>query len=98
MTEKWRKTFKEFATFLLLHFLENVLLISPLFFLYSKASARHVLLEETIGANNLEIKSIKTIWTLLVGGTTMIALSIPLEIFAFFVYNYYGHPWKRFLD
>ena len=38
------------------------------------------------------------IWILLVGGATMIVLSIPLEILGFWVYNHYGHPWKRFLS
>ena len=73
-------------------------MIAPMFFLYSKASERQSLLEETIGPNNLEIKSIKTIWILLVGGITMIGASIPLEIIGFLVYNYYGHPWKRFIS
>ena len=63
-------------------------------FLYVKASERHSILEETIGPNNLEIRSINTIWMLLVGGITMIGASIPLDIIGFLVYNYYGHPWK----
>ena len=28
----------------------------------------------------------------------MIGASIPLEIIGFLVYNYYGHPWKRFIS
>ena len=96
--ENWRKVFKQFTVSLLIRFLENVLLITPMLFLYAKASERHSFLEETIGPNNLEIKSITTIWILLVGGITMIGASIPLEIIGFLVYNYYGHPWKRFIS
>lgn len=69
-----------------------------MFYLYAKANERHSLLEETIGPNNLEIKSITTIWILLVGGITMIGASIPLEIIVFLAYNYYCHPWKRFIS
>ena len=82
---------------MLIRFLENVLLITPMIFLYAKASEHHSILEETIGPNNLEIKSINTIWMFLVGGVTMIGASIPLEIIGFLVYNYYGHPWKIFI-
>ena len=94
----WKKASKEFAISLLIRFVENILLIAPMFFLYLKAIERHSLLQETIGPNNLEIKSIRMIWILLVGGATMIVLSIPLEIFGFWIYNHYGHPWKRFLS
>ena len=83
---------------MLIRFLENVLLITPMIFLYAKASEHHSILVETIGPNNLEIKSINTIWMLLVGGITMIGASIPLEVIGFLVYNYYGHPWKIFIS
>ena len=75
-----------------------MLLVSPLLFLYVRASERHLVLERTIGPNLLEEKAMNLIWKLAVGSLAMVTLSIPLQIAIFTVYNYYGHPWKRFLN
>ena len=75
-----------------------MLLVSPLLFLYVRASERHLVLERTIGPNLLEEKAMNLIWKLAVGSLAMVTLSIPLQIAFFWIYNYYGHPWKRFLN
>ena len=88
---------KEFLVSLFVHFLENLLLISPLLFLYAKASERHLMLKQTIGPNRLEERSMDLIQKLAVGAVAIITICIPLQLLLFWMYNYYGHPWKRLL-
>ena len=80
-----------------LHAFENILLISPILFLYTKASERHQFLESTIGPNHLEIDAMNTIWNLVLVSTCLVLLSVPIQIVLFFAYTYYGHPWRRIL-
>ena len=82
---------------LLVHILESMLLISPLWYLYTKASERHLTLEDTIGPNHLEIKALNTIWNLAAGSTFTVLFLTLLQIALFVGYNHYGHPWKIFL-
>ena len=88
---------KEFVVSLLIHFLENLLLVSPLLFLYVRATERHLILEQTIGPNHLEEKTMEMIWKLVIGALAIVFISTPLQFLLFWTYNYYGHPWKKFL-
>ena len=66
-------------------------------FLYVRASERHLILEQTIGPNRLEEKSMDLIQKFVIGAMAIVTLSIPLQFLLFWIYNHYGHPWKRFL-
>ena len=82
----------------LLHGIENILLICPLLYLYNAASTRHKLLEDTVGAVPLEIEAMNRIFWLLIIAVLLITLSSPLQVTLLYAFNKYGHPWKRFFN
>ena len=83
---------------ILLHGVQNVLLICPLIYLYNTASARHKLLEDTIGAVPHEIEAMDRISLLMMISLLLVILSIPLQATLLYAFNMYGHPWKRFFN
>ena len=96
--ENWRKMSLENLYVVLLHGIENILLICPLLYLYNAASTRHKLLEDTVGAVPLEIEAMNRIFWLLIIAVLLITLSSPLQVALLYAFNKYGHPWKRFFN
>ena len=83
---------------ILLHGVQNFLLICPLIYLYNTASARHKLLEDTIGAVPHEIEAMDRISLLMMISLLLVILSIPVQATLLYAFNMYGHPWKRFFN
>lgn len=92
------KTQKELIFQISLQFVENILLVCPLLYTYIQVKTRHQFLEDTIGPLELEIEAINNFELLLISSITLITVSVPLQALLFWLYNKYGHPWKRFFN
>ena len=96
--KRWQKLRIQNLSNILLHGVQNFLLICPLIYLYNTASARHKLLEDTIGAVPHEIEAMDRISLLMMISLLLVILSIPLQVALHYSFNMYGHPWKRFFS
>ena len=96
--KRWRKLRIQNLSNILLHGVQNFLLICPLIYLCNTASARHKLLEDTIGAVPHEIEAMDRITLLMMISLLLVILSIPTQVTLLYVFNMYGHPWKRFFN
>ena len=83
---------------IILHLSENLLLITPLIYLYSAVSLRHSFLENTIGPLPLEIEAMNRIHSLVIVSLIAVLSSMPLQILLIYTFNKYGHPWCRFYN
>ena len=94
---QWRRVNTEFVLVCVIHTIENLLMVSPMMYLLSKATERHKFLEETVGAVGLEIDAMNTIHNFVKLLISVVVFLLPFQIATYWMYNLIGHPWKRFL-
>ena len=80
----------------LFHAFENFLLIIPALYAYGNIKERHQFIEETIGALPLESTAMQRWQWIVTLAPCLVIFSIPLELGLIWIFNKYGHPWKRF--
>ena len=75
---------------------ENIFLISPMLYTYINVQERHQFLEDTIGPVKEESEAMARFQFLIVFAPIVIVLCFPLQVLFIWLYNKYGHPWKKF--
>ena len=88
----------EFSAITAIQGIENLLLITPMVYLYFKVQERHSFLLSTIGPVLLETLALETIGLFVTVSISAAIINIPLQIVLYWIYNLKGHPWKRFLQ
>ena len=83
---------------ILLHAVENFLLLCPAIYTYTNVKARHLFLEETIGPVPLESQAMQNMTLIVIIAPIVVLLSIPVQFGFIWAFNKYGHPWKIFLS
>ena len=81
---------------ILLHAVENLLLVWPAIFTYGRIKTRHQFLEDTIGPVPLESLAMQNMELLVILAPLFILLSVPVQFGFIWGFNKYGHPWKMF--
>ena len=86
----------EYALIVILHAIENVLLLVPAFYTYANIKRRNAFLETTVGLLPLESLATERMEWIVAIMPSLIIISVPLQLFLIWAFNRYGHPWKRF--
>ena len=94
--ENWKKFRNEYLFLILITFIENLLLVSPIFYLFSKVAPRHQFLESTIGPVDKEITTMENLQNIVTVAPVILVFSVPLQICLMWLFQKYGHPWKIF--
>ena len=74
-----------------------MLMVSPMVYLLSNVTERHLFLTTTVGAVFLEVEAMNSIQNFVNFSIAAVLISIPLQIALYWMYNLIGHPWKRFI-
>ena len=88
----------EFLAVTLLQGIENLLLVSPMMHLYSKIKGRHNFLTSTVGPTFLETEGMNSITSFTHVCVSVVLVIVPVQLAFYWIYNFIGHPWKRFLQ
>ena len=75
---------------------ENIFLISPMLYTYNNVKERHQFLVDTIGPVKEEREVMDRFQFIVTFAPTIIVLCLPLQVLFIWLYNRYGHPWKKF--
>ena len=87
----------EFIAIVAIQGVENILMVCPAIYLLSNVTERHFFLTTTVGPVFLEVEAMNSLMSFVNLSLTTVLVSIPLQIALFWMYNLFGHPWKRFL-
>ena len=80
-----------------IHLVENMLMMIPLTLTFVKISARHALLEHSIGVTAMETYSMDMSMALLLVGYLVAVLSFILEDIVYYIYHKYFNIWGMLL-
>ena len=92
--KNWVVYRNEYLFLIHLTFMENLLLISPAFYLFSKVAPRHQFLESTIGPVEKEITTMENLENIVTLAPIILVFSVPLQITLMWLFQKYGHPCK----
>ena len=93
---QWKSVKREYILIVLLHAIENFLLVLPAIYTYSNVKRRNSFLQDTVGLLPLESIATQRWGWIIVLIPSMIIMSVPLQLVLIWAFNKYGHPWKRF--
>ena len=92
----WKWVRLEFVFMIMLHLIENIAMLCPLFFATLAARERQNFLESTIGPIPQETMCLENLNYLTVVMACLVSSAIPIQIFLISVYYRMGHPWSNF--
>ena len=91
--EKLQQQFRETVVLLFLHLVENIVLAVPVLLSHLNISARHLLLQRSVGVLPIETESLENSRALVVATLTTIPLGFCLQSALFWLYTQRGHIW-----
>ena len=91
--EKLQQQFRETVVLLFLHMVENIVLTVPVLLTHLNISARHLLLQRSVGVLPIETESLENSRALVVATLTTIPLGFCIQSALFWLYTQRGHIW-----
>ena len=92
----WKWVRFEFVFMIILHMIENIAMLFPLFFATLSAQERQNFLESTIGPIPQETKCFENLNHLTIVMACLVSSAVPIQLFLISVYYRMGHPWSNF--
>ena len=96
--DQWKKLKGKNMVKIIIHGIENLTLVCPLFYLCGRVAERHRFLQSNIGPVPLEEEAMSRVLWLTVCSGLLIPISMLIQYALIHVYNSYGHPWSRFFN
>ena len=93
LSEWLQQQFRETVVLLFLHLVENIVLAVPVLLSYLNITARHLLLQRSVGVLAIETESLENSRALVVATLTTIPLGFCIQSLLFWLYTQRGHIW-----